>query len=123
MTAKHTPGPWWVETEADAGEDEPTLYVCHSGTVCEVTTICNFGPSHWATIDTREANARLIAAAPDLLDALRMQTRNCPMCKGTAKSVDAYTWLSSRGKEEPEPTDCRWCRDGRTAIAKATGAA
>ncbi len=68
-------------------------------------------------------NARLIAAAPDLLDALRMQTRNCPMCKGTAKSVDAYTWLSSRGKEEPEPTDCRWCRDGRAAIDKATGAA
>ncbi len=50
------------------------------------------------------------------LKALDMQTRNCPKCKGTGKSVDAFTWLTYSGKEEPEPTDCRWCRDGRAAL-------
>ena len=71
MSGQHTKGPWHVETEADTEDDEPTLYVCHAGTVCDGTTVCNFRPSHWATLDTRAANARLIAAAPDLLDALK----------------------------------------------------
>jgi hypothetical protein len=94
MSGQHTPGPWHVETEADWEDDEPTLYVCHAGTVCDGTTVCNFPPSHWATLDTRAANARLIAAAPDLLEALREANRllgDIPAAKGNPRVADAIT--------------------------------
>lgn len=59
MTGKHTPGPWLYQ--AGVEENEGEHYVCHPQTVCDVTTVCN----------PRTAfDARLIAAAPDLLDAL-----------------------------------------------------
>jgi len=50
---KHTPGPWKV---IDGNE-------VYSG----VTPIAQ----SWATVDEQEANARLIAAAPELLSALK----------------------------------------------------
>lgn len=60
---QHTPGPWeavgsLVRTRLTAGEREGLLVAdCYRG-------------SYW-TPETREANTRLIAAAPDLLAALR----------------------------------------------------
>ena len=61
MTQKHTPGPWWQK-----------------GTVVYIGKTVDFLPSgspNWGGFDLRncplpEANARLIAAAPDLLEAL-----------------------------------------------------
>ena len=63
MKAKHTPGPWyavgaWVEHEKD-----------------DVADICNCDPESMSqghlgrSYDEMAANARLIAAAPDLLKA------------------------------------------------------
>lgn len=59
----HTPGPWWVD--ADPGEGVEV----HDG----------FGrtASVWGEEDTATANARLIAAAPDLLAALRRLVDYC----------------------------------------------
>jgi hypothetical protein len=93
----HTPGPWVLD-----GDDiiERTgflggVYVAHkdSGRVAEAFVNCRV-----TTDDECRANARLIAAAPDLLNALK-----------TLASV-----AESRGI----PADA-----ARAAIAKATGAA
>lgn len=57
---KHTPGPWFIDGDdirAPDGDDDPWY-------VAEVITGC--GPG-----DATPANARLIAAAPDLLEALK----------------------------------------------------
>lgn len=60
--SNHTKGPWHVEVIDD--EDEENRYaVCHPGTSCNLTTICNL---------LSESDARLIAAAPDLLKALKL---------------------------------------------------
>ena len=62
INAQHTPGPWYV-----VGEDCEGRQIIASGnpednraTVIAQTFIC----------DEEQANARLIAAAPDLLEAL-----------------------------------------------------
>lgn len=57
----HTPGPWEV-VEADE------IYVVHAGSY----TIATMGdPKSLMAHEEKLANARLIAAAPELLDALK----------------------------------------------------
>lgn len=58
MTAKHTPGPWHIDG-----------HEVHAGDGCEFVT--TFDPS--TAVGT--ANARLIAAAPELLDTLKEALR------------------------------------------------
>jgi hypothetical protein len=91
--SKHTPGPWeyahsWVQT-ADHKK----------------TPIANFN-FHAAT----EANARLIAAAPDLLQALLNLVGT--MCAADGSDMEA----------DLDAIDAR-VGDARAAIAKATGVA
>tara|TARA_R110002020_G_scaffold466680_1_gene689386 strand:+ start:169 stop:357 length:189 start_codon:yes stop_codon:yes gene_type:complete len=54
-----------------------------------------------SNLKTAQANARLIAAAPDLLAAL--------------EEIAAY------GQSQPEPTSCPWWYVALEAIAKAKG--
>lgn len=71
---KHTPGPWVVgephPTNAcayvcnDEGQEVATIYYCSEGGVIGKDGI-------WPEQPNRDANARLIAAAPDLLEALK----------------------------------------------------
>lgn len=58
--SKHTPGPWKVGA-ASSAVYEPSN---------DARAIALMPTANWA-IETREANARLIAAAPELLAALR----------------------------------------------------
>ncbi len=63
----HTPGPWWID------EDGDYLCICEGevneyGEREEVATLACNRPS---LLLCQPANARLIAAAPELLDALR----------------------------------------------------
>ena len=59
----HTPGPWWVdETVLWRIRCNPTPQVDTGTTVCEMCSD--------RTIAETAANARLIAAAPELLEAL-----------------------------------------------------
>lgn len=103
MKAKHTPGPWTTFSYPDhvAVVFRPE-HPRRSGTVCDLTGI---GGEH-------DANARLIAAAPDLLDALESVNTmlNC---------------VSQKSKEAPNGNcDCYMCEAARlvkTAIAKAKG--
>ncbi len=91
--SKHTPGPWFAKREGFS-----TVYVearIGGGWVQEVAAC---GPTE-AGQEQQEANARLIAAAPELLEALQSVLNSCLDSQGLA---DAY-------------------KQARAAIAKATG--
>lgn len=60
--SKHTPGPWHLNTL----ETVPYTIHAHRGCVAEVSR----GTMNEVSADEIEANARLIAAAPELLEAL-----------------------------------------------------
>lgn len=105
--SKHTPGPWrvggsdgWSASTDDIGQS------CYQGIQDDfgdvVALAVAFDADPFSQPDTR-ANARLIAAAPDLLNALQLYIAHAP---------------------EPE---CAIWRDvqnrARAAIAKATGEA
>lgn len=68
MTTKHTPGPWHVGRGADG---HPIVYVdcpASEGSGPGIAHVCPI-PHMRSTQGTKEANAHLIAAAPDLLAA------------------------------------------------------
>lgn len=68
-TPKLSPAPWILERLSRPDEDDgstPIFGVSHQQTVCDETTVCNL---------SNEADARLIAAAPELLEALRYVRR------------------------------------------------
>lgn len=85
--SKHTPGPWTIV---------PSKTILKYELRRADTTTAWYRPEH-------EANARLIAAAPDLLEALQWVAR---CCKGYTKSSQQEMHLD----------------DILAAIAKATGA-
>lgn len=89
---RHTPGPWRAEE-----------FDCTTG-FWAVT--CDGGDIVYATLQSAHvaANARLIAAAPELLEAVRQFT--------AAAERGAKVFLDERGS-------C--LRNARAAIAKATG--
>jgi hypothetical protein len=101
MAGNHTPGPWVVWSPNEFGnpsigrESGPSLAIV-------------FRSNHEAEL---EANARLIAAAPDLLAALE-------------HAEYALTRWAMYGHSDRPPEQYRadeWARDARAAIAKAKG--
>ena len=105
MTVKHTPGPWIVKKNIDG---------IYAGTMSLVATESSgeiVGPRQlrYQAVGCVEANARLIAAAPDLLEALSKLTEMyCQM----VHSGDCGNW---------NPEDDIEIQEARAAIAKATG--
>ncbi len=104
--AKHTPGPWYVSKRNP-------LRVIESGP--RALTLATVGTNgHGVTAEgaqaEAEANARLIAAAPELLDALRDAMQAVEVFHGP------IAWEVFR---DHSPEMKRW----RAAIAKATGEA
>ncbi len=98
MSAQHTPGPWIDQPGTTSGR---VVIAPEQGKVKRNVASCG-GPN-------RDANARLIAAAPDLLAALiAMRER----------------WeLYSGGIGHAGQTDDRLMRQADAAIAKARGEA
>lgn len=96
--ASHTPGPWHVSY---AGRTQ--VFDQHNNEVAFVATYgAGFGPQGWPfPWHHAEANARLIAAAPELLEALKT-------------FVDAYMSVNYRAAVE------RAFSEAVAAIAKAT---
>ena len=70
--AKHTPAPWTVE---EYGDDESPSLVIHKGTATRVCFMATPG-SHGDPARI-EADARLIAAAPEMVEALKDLARLC----------------------------------------------
>ena len=85
MNEKHTPGPWRIEYEP----------YCHVRSDAGCVLASDY---------TTEANARLIAAAPDLLAALQ-----------------AALAESDRAKRDFTAMGHDWAKAARSAIAKAAG--
>ena len=98
MSGQHTPGPWAVFTT----EDE---WGCDTFVGTLTDTLFDVRP--WKGHSWQEANASLIAAAPDLLEALR----------GAADMLDRIATGEDWGAIEEQ------IQDARAAIAKAEGRA
>jgi hypothetical protein len=64
MDCKHTPGPWEAYTRDRTSN--PPFIMQRGETSGWIAQTCS-----WVGADQADANARLIAAAPDLLEALR----------------------------------------------------
>ena len=60
MTHTHTPAPWWRDDDGFIASGSDKTYI----------TVASPNCSEDIDIDEREANARLIAAAPEMLAAL-----------------------------------------------------
>ena len=101
MTTTHTPGPWAVS----AGSYGPEIQI--NGADGFGVALCADGVGD----GVMERNARLIAAAPDLLKALRLLVIACT----EDVAPDGYTTL--------EAPDRASMRDAIAAIEKAGGAA
>ncbi len=97
MSAQHTPGPWEWHTPATTSARHPAYVTSGNRYIAALYHTDNQGQTH--------PNARLIAAAPELLEAL--------------KDLEAgYERLKDQGYPV---SDCQ--KKARAAIAKATGAA
>lgn len=98
----HTPGPWWVDASRYG-----TIYIEANAVIDKrlQQEICSVGPTESGR-EQQESNARLIASAPDLLEALK---RAIPIMEAEAKRL--FT-------ESFDELDV--CRE---AISKATGGA
>jgi hypothetical protein len=93
----HTPGPWKHEGQGDITGIE------NDGDIQGAVDVCSV---YLRTLPGRhEANARLIAAAPDLLDALQA-------------GPSTLHWLPSG---DCDCSQCQFVRLRRKAISKATG--
>jgi hypothetical protein len=97
MKTLHTPGPWAIEKEKTQGR---ILIRDNSEDETFVATI----PHHWIK---SKANARLIAAAPELLEAL----------KSVVEKLDISGNMSIAAKEYYGEVIAK----ATAAIAKATG--
>lgn len=102
----HTKGPWFTAKEWDAEENEQHIVHIDGQAIAYIG-----GFSNMIDNATSEANARLIAAAPDLLEALKSNLFTLRRLWG------AETNLVVRNEIEAEIVKAQ------TAIAKATEAA
>lgn len=120
--SKHTPGPWRI-TGSKTKYIEAPLRDGWEQEVCAVgpTEADNgYGIQH-------EANARLIAAAPDLLEALELVISNAEsavfedwlarVCPSGDASAVQYDWLHSSDYSD----FCDDWKEAHAAIDKATG--
>jgi hypothetical protein len=75
MGTKHTPGPWHVHSGKLRPNFPTEIFAIHSEDGQEVVGWTGFDGT--AFPEDREANARLAAAAPELLEACREGIRMC----------------------------------------------
>ena len=69
-TTTHTPGPWEIVKDRDSTQSYVTYRIGRAAISTEKGVTCS-NSSALMSVEEAEANARLIAAAPDLLEALQ----------------------------------------------------
>jgi len=109
----HTPGPWSIDHQRLGPPGDPVALLCDvndrlASTVIDWPRGNDSGPAMSINDAENEANARLIAAAPELLAALSvaLTADECPCCG-----------RDNTGHDRCTSDDC----PGVQAIAKATG--
>ena len=103
MTTKHTSGRWFADAKGNIWRRPPSDLYQNGGSVAGDKPLAVAYAGWYGENDTGypvEANARLIAAAPDLLEALK--------------------WMVLRTEEGGYP-DGKCLEEARAAITKATG--
>lgn len=121
MTISHTPGPWYVAT---GDHQELGLVRAVTTKEGEVDVICIVDKLPSNSEELALANARLIAAAPDLLEALKsalkaMESDWLYIDSERGPTMQEFGDLESAVAQYHPSTDV--IRDARAAIAKATG--
>ena len=127
MSAKHTPGPWEA-TGAEVWGTHAMRFNLTTGGTPMIATVCKHEDAERAF--PYEANARLIAAAPELLEALRQCAE---VLEHTAGSTTGYCCCGDRMDTHADPMSSghipvdeglyhaqRVADVARSAIAKAT---
>lgn len=109
-TTRHTPGPWTYSRMKGV-----TAANCERVLVDGVSLPTGNHPQQTEA----EANARLFAAAPDLLDACTVGLREL---QAYTTNFDFDAWMESWGKGAPHPVKVA-IEKMRDAIAKASGGA
>jgi len=100
MKAKHTPGPWYYVPDFSA------IVIYRRGAASPIP-VADFGK---VTLPETNANARLIAAAPDLLAAAKAAASCYRTFRNVPKSEQAWTAADDEALEALF-----------AAVAKATG--
>lgn len=101
----HTPGPWRVGEAIKDGRHGGVLTCIHADDWQELATVATWMEGDDMPEPSGEANARLIAASPDLLEALRRLTG----------AADDAAYSANIGMMDDAITAAR------AAIARATG--
>lgn len=131
---KHTPGPWSFKpfggTDAEIAElqqmglkplrmimNNGAVAVTHAdGRICEVDCQSPYkrGAGHLAECEERDANARLIAAAPETAaERDRLKEVNAELLEALKAMLHVFGCGTA--------IDCSTCDSARAAIAKAEG--
>lgn len=117
MSAKHTPGPWKAaEWQAEGGEFGWSIY---AGDPAHLVPTNTFETN---SADEAEANARLFAAAPELLEASQMGHEDSPGLPCGDLLAAANVLRNHMHIELAERLETKHAAE-RAAIAKATGGA
>ena len=91
---KHTPGPWTVLSNTHHSDDkDPRPYVYSMSGPDPNWCLAKVEVADWLSKEEVEANARLIAAAPELLACCVEFVRKCDA--GTARSVKSYAQMTA----------------------------
>jgi hypothetical protein len=98
---KHTPGPWFQEHRKKANGMYATEVFDKEGQTI-ATLAWHSKKIGNVTITDREANARLIAAAPDLLDALQKISKELRTSNDRMKMIEAIEKLTNAALAKTE---------------------
>jgi hypothetical protein len=92
MSAKHTPGPWHV-----AAKSKDSTYTYHGVYTEDGSLVCSVAMSGPVSAERRIKDAQLLAAAPDLLqaltDACAAMAVGMTLAQKTPGSFDSLTTL------------------------------
>lgn len=110
MKTQHTPGPWLATQDSDSRSDG-YVRVERNGMFPAVARACHSGIG----VTEMRSNARLIAAAPELLEALN---ESLPVLKDVVRGIQDE-WPATYQDSEPY----RALEAVLLALAKATGKA
>ena len=93
-------------------------YYLRTATICECWVGDEDAGDNDPVLARAEANARLIACAPELLAMVQRYASECAECDGTGMFRH---FNPRRPEKQAHGEDCDACRDIRNLIAKATG--